>query len=75
MSDEKCTKCNKTLEGMISCYGEKSYHPECFVCHLCKEPLSGEIRDHLEGIAHVRCFEQQQGFGSGEGNMRIYSIF
>ena len=67
MDGTKCTKCNKDLVGMSSYYDEKPYHPECFLCHLCNKPLSGEIRDSLEGIAHVRCFEKAQGYGAGEG--------
>ena len=69
MADTKCTKCQKDLDGMTSYYDEKPYHPDCFVCHLCHKPLAGEIRDSLEGIAHKECFEAQQGYSAGEGDI------
>merc|ERR1712168_1269772 len=42
-----CNKCGYAIKQSTLTFQGDKYHPECFVCHQCREQLSGKsIRQH-----------------------------
>merc|ERR1712080_515798 len=46
MTGKTCEKCHSTISGRTVTFQEKAFHPECFICHQCRQELKGSIRQH-----------------------------
>jgi len=46
-SEQNCTYCSGKINKTVVKFEDNPYHPECFVCSQCRQPLSGKsIRQH-----------------------------
>lgn len=46
-----CFHCLKIIDEISLMYGEKTFHPNCFLCHRCESPFKGALafpyKDHV----------------------------
>ena len=58
IKDKKCKFCKKTLLGETSVSNDSSgyYHPACFTCAICKNPIEKEFTRKENGqVVHSEC--------------------
>eukprot|EP00929_Paragymnodinium_shiwhaense_P063046 TRINITY_DN31524_c0_g2_i1.p1 TRINITY_DN31524_c0_g2~~TRINITY_DN31524_c0_g2_i1.p1 ORF type:complete len:939 (-),score=298.66 TRINITY_DN31524_c0_g2_i1:344-3160(-) len=40
---KECAACKQAIAGQFAIFDDKNYHPGCFVCQCCDQPLSGAV--------------------------------
>lgn len=50
-----CEVCKKSVSGKMMNFNGKLYHPACFVCSVCAEPMGGEIFQKGDQILCKAC--------------------
>jgi len=55
----RCAGCNEFIEGAFVTVNQKSFHPDCYTCHLCKNKITGgTVLDDAGNFVCLNCQEK-----------------
>ena len=60
---DDCTKCGEKIDERKTVFDGRSFHPNCFLCGVCKKPaLDSKIYVNESNVIHcVACFLEKEG--------------